>query len=773
MSRRASTFSVELARAITAALLLAGPAFWEGVRAEGGERPAAPGATPRPQRIVTFARDIAPILFERCAVCHHPGSLAPFSLLTYPEVRARATQIAAVTTTRFMPPWKPEPGYGDFVGDRRLSDEEITLIREWVEGGGIEGNPSDLPPAPTWPSEWHLGTPDLVVATPEAYWLRAEGPNEYRNFVIPIPIATTKYVRGFQFRPGSPAVHHARILIDRTGSARRLDAKDLAPGYDDLLGDDAEFPEGHLLAWAPGKIPAVEPEELAWRLRPGTDLVVQFHLQPTGKPEPIQAEVGFYFSETPPTRSPAVILLGNKTIDIPAGASHHVVEDAYRLPVDVEVLAVYPHAHFLGKELQAFATRPDGSRKWLIRITDWDFNWQDEYRFVEPIRLPRGTTLRIRYVYDNSAGNPRNPSHPPQRVRYGRQSTDEMAELVVQVLTRTPEDLVLLNQDFAVKANAVNIAGAEKRADDNPGDFKAHHELASYYLEAGRLEEATDRFEETLRQNPGFAPAHYNLGIILAGQRRLEEAADRFRQALAHVPEYAAAHTNLGVVLQAMGRLDEAISHYRQAIRIEPEVVEAHNNLAVALQSVGKVDEAVSSYRRVLAIRPDAVGAHNDLGVVLARQGRFEEAMGHYREALRLNPSFAQAHYNLAVSLAGQQKPAEAIHHYRQALAVQADEPAFLNGFAWMLATYPDPRVRNPQEAIRLAERAASLTQRGSALVLDTLAAAYAAAGQYGQAVMTAQAALALIPSGQATELAAGIRSRLELYTQRQPYRQP
>ena len=734
---------------------------------------APPAAPVRAQRPITFTEDIAPILFERCVVCHHDGGLAPFSLLAYADARTRATAIAAATSRRYMPPWKPEPGYGEFLGDRRLHDEEIALLGQWADGGALEGDPSHLPPAPTWSSEWHLGTPDLVVTMPEPYVLRAEGPDEYRNFVIPIPLATTRHVRALQFRPRSRAVHHARILIDRTGSARHLDAADLEPGYDDLLGDAGTFPEGHLLAWAPGKIPALEDDALAWRLDPGTDLVLQLHLPTIGTPAPIQVQVGFYFADAPGTLSPAVVLLGNKTIDIPAGAPNHVIEDAYRLPVDVDALAVYPHAHFLGKDLQAFAMLPDGSRRWLVRIANWDFNWQDEYRFAEPIHLPKGTTLQMRYVYDNSAANPSNPSRPPTRVRFGRKSTDEMAELVLQVLTRTAEDRRLLTEDFAVKANAVDTAGAEKRARDNPGDFEAHHELALYYLEAGRIAEATARFEQTLGLNPEFAAAHYNLGIILAGQGRLDEADGRFRQALATDPAHVAARTNLGVVLQAMGRLDDAVGHYRRAIEIEPEAADAHLNLAVALQSLGRLDDAIVSYRRVLAMRPADADAHNNLGVVLAGQGRVSEAIEHYREALAVNPVFAQTHHHLAVALAAQQRPEEAIDHHRQALEEQPDEPAFLNGLAWILATYPDPAILDPAEAIRLAEHAASLTERRHALVLDTLAAAYAAAGQYAQAVTTAQASLALIPDGQAAELAAAVRRRLRLYTERQPYRQP
>ena len=726
-----------LVLSLLAGLPLAGSAASRPAAAEGRSKAASPAPDPPP---VTFTQDVAPILFAHCTVCHHGGGLAPFSLRTYANARPWARAIRQAVLSRSMPPWKPTPGYGGpFTGERGLTPGESGIIERWVDSGAVRGDPADLPPDPAVPVDWPLGAPDLIVTMPEAYVLKAEGPDEYRNFVAPIPVTTPKYVRAFQFRPRSRAVHHARLLLDRSGSARRLARVDPDPGYDDRLAGDAEFPEGHLLAWAPGRIPAFTPDDLAWRLEPGTDLVMQLHLPAIGVPEPIRAQVGLYFSATPPARTPAVLLLGDKTIDIPAGDRRHVVEDEYRLPVDVEALAVYPHAHFLGRDLQAFATLPDGSRRWLVRIADWDFDWQDEYRFADPVPLPRGTWLHLRYVYDNSAGNPQNPSHPPRRVRYGRQSTDEMAELVVQVVTRTRADHRALTEDFARKANAVDVAGAEKRAGDEPGDLRAHHELAVYYLEAGRLDEAAARFERTLRLDPRFAPAHYNLGLIHAERRQLDEAAGRFRQAIASDPAHAGAHTGLGVTLQAMGRPDAAVDHYRRAVAIEPELADAHHNLAVALQALGRVGEAVQSYQRVLALTPGDAGVH----------------------------------FTLAGALASERRPAEAMRHYRRAVAEQPREPAFLNGLAWMLATHPDAGLRDPAEATRLAETAASLTGRRHVLVLDTLAAAHAAAGRYPQAMETAEAAVALVPADQAPELRAGIRSRLRLYARRQPYRQP
>ena len=559
----------------------------------------APGAGAAGVEAPTFTRDVAPILHAHCAACHRGGGLAPFSLVTYEDVRPRARAIRQATAARTMPPWKPAPGHGGpFAGERRLDEADIAVIGRWVEQGAVEGDPADLARPPVWRSGWRLGPPDVVLALPEPYELAPGGEDEYRNFVLPAPLETTRHVRAFDFRPGGPAIHHARLLLDPGRSARRLDRRDPAPGYADELDDDARFPDGHILAWAPGRIPAFEPDDLAWRLDPGVDLVLQLHLPASEVPVRIAPEIGLYFADAPATRAPVAVLLGDKTIDIPPGAAAHVVEDALHLPVDVEVLSVYPHAHYLGSDLQGFATLPDGSRRWLVRIDDWDFNWQDEYRLVEPLFLPAGTTLRMRYVYDNSAANRSNPSYPPRRVRYGRRSTDEMAELVVKVRTGTPAERERLARVLTLKANAVDLAGAEKRVRDAPGDFRAHHELGIYHLEAGRAAEATERFLHVLRLHPGFAPAHYNLGIIEGGAGRLEAAAARFEEALAHDPAHVGALTNYGILLHAAGRPAEAVGLYRAAIAIEPDRPETHNNLAVALLALGRAAEAVPAAER-------------------------------------------------------------------------------------------------------------------------------------------------------------------------------
>ena len=276
---------------------------------------------------VTFSRDVAPVIFARCAGCHRPDGSAPFSLLNYQDARVRATQLAAVTAARAMPPWQPEPGHGEFGGSRRLSESEIQLFRTWAQQGALEGDPRDLPAAPQWPSEWELGPPDLVVTLP-LYQLRAEGPDMFRNVVVAAGFSGTKYVRAWQFRPGNRVVHHATIQMDTTGLSRRLDAGDDSPGYEGVVALTARAPDGFFLDWAPGHRPATAVDGTAWPLDGASDLVVMLHLKPSGKPEAVQASLGLYFSETPPSRLPVMLRLTRQDLDIAAGDRAYETTDS-------------------------------------------------------------------------------------------------------------------------------------------------------------------------------------------------------------------------------------------------------------------------------------------------------------------------------------------------------------------------------------------------------------------------------------------------------------
>ncbi|GBD31168.1 hypothetical protein HRbin33_00116 [bacterium HR33] len=469
-----------------------------------------------------FTRDIAPILYRHCAACHRPEGSGPFSLLTYEEVKAVAPLVLAAIESRRMPPWLPEPGYVEFQGERRLSDEEIAAIRRWVEAGMPRGDPADQPVAPPGVEGWVLGEPDAIVEFP-SYTVPAGGPDIYRNFVAPAPVTELKYVKAVHVRPGDPkVVHHGRMMVDTTESSRLYDAQDPEAGFDGMhITSNALNPEGFFVGWTPGRVPLPGTDDMAWPLRPGSDIVLQLHFRPASEPYEVKPLVGLYFASRPPTRHPVVIMMGTKLIDIPAGEKNYIVRDSFELPVDVEVLGVYPHAHFLARQMHAQARLPDGRMRWLLRIDDWDFNWQDEYRYAKPIRLPKGTVLLMRYRYDNSSDNPRNPNNPPKRVTFGSFSTDEMADLVLQLLPKSKEEAEILERHVNWKRHADEIV------------FLASRELAmgDSALAAGDVDGAIEHYREALLLKPD-AVSHYAMGGALALKGEIPLAIMQLEQAL-------------------------------------------------------------------------------------------------------------------------------------------------------------------------------------------------------------------------------------------------
>ena len=282
-----------------------------------------------------------------------------------------------------------------------------------------------------------------------------------------------------------------------------------------------------------------------------------------------------YFTDEPPARVAASIRLGRKDIDIPADVDDYVLEDRYVLPVDVELLRSYPHMHYLGKSVQVFATKPDGARQWLIRIDDWDFNWQDDYSYVDPPQLPAGTEISMRYVFDNSVDNPINPNMPPKRVAYGLLSSDEMGDLILQVLPKDPADLPRLLQDVNRKWLAQEIQGHQMLLRADPEDFENHHTLAMYYLQDGRIDSAFVHFEATLQLQPAYPEAHVNFAGALAARGQPEAAIRHLRQAIEDRPGFASAHFNLGLILHSTGQRRQARQHFETAARLRPEMAAA------------------------------------------------------------------------------------------------------------------------------------------------------------------------------------------------------
>lgn len=704
-----------------------------------GERQAALRQTARglgiaaaqPSVVVSFNQDIAPLVHTRCGACHRPGGAGPFSLLTFDEVRRRAGQIAAVTASGFMPPWKADAHPGGYLAQPRLAPDDVALIAAWAKAP-LEGTGS-APVPPVWPTGWYLGTPDLVVALPANYTLPAEPSDVFRIFAVPLPVKRRTYVTGIEFDPGNArVVHHANIRIDRTEGSRRLDAADPLPGYDGLMARSAEYPEGHFLGWTPGQIAPLVDADLAWPLDPGTDLVVQLHMQTSGKPESVRPRIAFYFSDTPPTRTPSILRLGSQGIDIPAGEERYVVADRYTLPVDATLLAVQPHAHYRATLVRGTATFPDGRMESLIRIRDWDFRWQHVYRYAQPIRLPKGTTVAMEYVYDNAQSNPRNPQVPPARVRWGQRSFDEMGDLWFQLVADTDADRERLRGEVQAKMTAEDYIGLETMLGSNPEDTALHDDAGVLALILGRPREAVAHFRVSAERQPDHAPAHYNLGTALTQAGLFDDAVVSYERALELRPDYARALSNLADTLVTMGRSAEAIARYEASIAVEPSLAEPHNNLGAALWRRGDLDRAERELRQALQLRPQYAEALFNLGHVAVRRGDI----------------------------------ARAARNFRLAAAAGPDWPLALTTAAWVLSTAADAAVRMPAEAVGLAERAVALTGRTDARALDALAVAYAADGRFEDAATTAREAL-----GRASPPLLGeIAVRLSLFERRQMF---
>ena len=425
-----------------------------------------PAASP-----VTFSETVAPILYENCVTCHRPGEAAPFSLISYDDVKKKGKQIAKVTESRYMPPWHAAHGYGEFAGERRLTDAQIATLAEWVKQGMPQGDPAKMPKLPTFPEGWHLGTPDLILRMPTSYELPASGPDVYRNFVIPTHLAENKWVRAVEFRPGArKAVHHVLFAYDASGAAAKQDGKDGKPGFGGMgtVGvGGASGQSGPLGGWAVGATPVFLPDGVALPLPKGADIILQMHFHLTGKPETEQSTIGIYFTDQAPERRlfsvqvPALFGFG-AGLDIPPGDKNYVIEDSFTLPVDMRALFVGAHAHYLAKEMKATATLPDGSTQPLLWIQDWDFAWQDRYIYKSPVILPKGTRIDVRLVYDNSADNPHNPNPESlKRVQWGEQSFDEMGSVNVAMQALHAEDEPALQKVLGARTQgAINRAMA-------------------------------------------------------------------------------------------------------------------------------------------------------------------------------------------------------------------------------------------------------------------------------------------------------------------------
>ena len=601
----------------------------------------------------TFSTDVAPIVYQNCASCHRPEGVGPFSLLTFDQVHRRARQIAEVVTSGYMPPWKPVSDHGPaLVGDRSLSDTDKSTLLAWCQGERLEGDPALAPPMPEHRNTWQLGEPDLVLEFPGEYTVPAEGADEYRHFIIPVGNDKTIHVRAVEIIPRAPAVvHHASIMVDTTGM-----------GNFEAAGMSLESAR-YVVGWTPGQIPHETYPGTVWELPPQTNLDLQLHLLPSGRPVAVNPVIGLYFADEPPTRATARLHLRGAKIDIPAGQADYLVEESIVMPVSARLIRMYPHAHYLGKDMQIFVDLPDGTRQPLLHIPDWDFNWQSDYRFEDPPRLPAQSRITMRYIFDNSAENPRNPTSPPRRVVGGYNSSDEMAEANLQFLL----------DDFG-DFKAFQLAQIRYEAEAVGGAAPALYLRGTKLLNAGRDAQAHELFTLALKHDPTFAPVHNILGTLAQEAGDLTAAEQAYLTAVRSDDSEPGYQLNLARVLAAQGKLPAYHAVLVKLLETHPKQLEARLLLAQSLEENGQADRAIRVLRDGLDAQPTSAPIHHRLGFALLNTGdpngayvHFEAVLAHADEESD-GEILAEAEFGLALLFHGAEESTQAERHVRRAL---------------------------------------------------------------------------------------------------------
>ncbi len=390
----------------------------------------------------TFSNQIVRIFQRNCQACHHPGDIAPFSLMNYRDARPWARAIKEAVVMRKMPPWKAKAGCAEFDGERRLSDDDIATISGWVDAGAPEGDPAELPAPLTFEGDWALGAPDVVLQPDEDYTVKP-GNDIYRCFTIPTKLRGDRYISAVDIKPGNrTVVHHVIIYLDTTGESKQLDDADPGPGYTSF-GGPGFVATGTLGGWAPGARARFEPNGNAWVLPKDARVVIQVHYHPTGEESATdRTQIGLYFARQPVIKDIQVAPIFNTSFTIPAGAPRHRVTALLPVPVNAHLLGIFPHMHLLGREMTVEARSLSGETRCLIDIDDWNFNWQGFYYYKEPVPITPFTVLSLTAHFDNSENNPFNPNSPPKTVQWGEQTTDEMClafiEFTIDNLSHTP-----------------------------------------------------------------------------------------------------------------------------------------------------------------------------------------------------------------------------------------------------------------------------------------------------------------------------------------------
>lgn len=432
----------------------------------------APAAPADPA--VTYSNRVAAILNENCVSCHRPGQVAPFSLDSHERAARWAANIRRVTQARTMPPWKPA-NHGTFRQERVMKEDDLKALAAWAEAGAPAGDLDKAPPPPKFAEGWMLGEPDLVLETPE-YELDPTGPDEYRCYVLEPNLTEDVWIQAAETRPGNPAVvHHVIAYVDGSRYSVKLDERDPKPGYRTSGTGPGFLPSGEMGGWAPGNFPYRTPDGVGRPLKKNARIVLEVHYHRNGRREKDRTRIGLHFSKKPVDQPLRWISLARFDLDLPAGDKEIAVKARQTVTESMHLLAIMPHMHLIGRKIKVTAQFPDASTRTLVDVPDWDFNWQDTYLFREPLPIPKGTRLLLEAVYDNSAGNPDNPNHPPKRVSWGEETTDEMCIVFISY-TRDrefrPDRRLGVELDGRVVTKVTDGSPAS-RAGVKPGDLVA------------------------------------------------------------------------------------------------------------------------------------------------------------------------------------------------------------------------------------------------------------------------------------------------------------
>ena len=419
----------------------------------------------------TFSKDVAPIIFKHCTVCHRQGEIGPMKLTNYEEVKNWASTIKYVTTNKIMPPWKADESYSRFVDENYLSQSQIKTIADWVNAGALEGNPSQTPKLPDFPENSLLGVPDLVLKFKKPYIHKGNGQDEYRYFVLPTGLTESKKIKAIELRPGNKKiVHHALFFSDQSGKARQYDDK--TPEYGFNANENADFRVFEVInrdqypGYVPGQKPRNFPDGLAQILPANSDLVIQMHYAPWSVDESDSSTVNIFFAKDNEVIDRTVKDYIMLPFNLVTGANSFFIlpnqvkkfEGIYTVPSDISLIGIFPHMHLLGKNWEVFVENPDGTKTNLIKINDWDFNWQGGYYFDKYKIAKKGSKIRAIATYDNTTNNPNNPNNPLKIVTWGEGTKDEMYYLpLLYVPYKTGDENVIFDNHLSDVNNISNV----------------------------------------------------------------------------------------------------------------------------------------------------------------------------------------------------------------------------------------------------------------------------------------------------------------------------